>query len=63
MNQNSFATDLWIQYQNLKGQIKFISHRYITLCINPEVHKSKQTHVLIFPEDWKNISLLKESEK
>lgn len=63
MKQNAFAQNLWVCYQEWIGQIKYISHRYVTLCINPESHKSKQVHILIFPEDWKQVSLLKESEK
>lgn len=63
MNYNSFTSDLWVQYQEWIGKIKFVSNRYITICINPEVNKEKQTHILIFPENWNQVSLLKESRK
>jgi hypothetical protein len=63
MNHNSLAKDLWVQYQEWIGQIKFVSHQYITFCINPDVYKSKHVDILIFPDDWNQILLLKESEK
>lgn len=63
MNYNSFAEGIWIQFQDTKGPIKFVCHNYITVCINPENHKARQTNRIIFSEDWPKVALFKESEK
>lgn len=60
---NQFAEGLHVRYQHIIGTIRFISHEYITICIHRDVHKSKDVCVLVYRDQWKNVQLVKESEK
>jgi hypothetical protein len=60
---NQFAEGLYVRYRHITGTIKFISHEYITICIPSDEHKSKDVCVLVYRNEWKNVQLVKESEK
>lgn len=63
MNHNSFSKDLWVRYESFVGKIRHVCNSYITICICPEKEKSKQTCLIVYPENWEKVSLLKESDK
>lgn len=63
MNFNSFAENLWVQYLNIEGPIRFICHQYITICVNSHKPKQNQTNILVYKENWSQVTLLKESYK
>jgi hypothetical protein len=63
MNNADFSKGLWVEFDDQIGRINFVSHRYITICLNPEVDKSRQVCILVSPSEWDKIKLLKESEK
>lgn len=60
----TFHEGLVVQYKDYVGTIQFICNSYITLCINkyPE-ERLKEVCILIYPEQFGKIKLLKESEK
>jgi hypothetical protein len=63
MNPNSFSKNTWVKYESYVAQVRFICSSYITICICPNQEKTRQTCMIIYSEDWKNVFLLKESEK
>jgi hypothetical protein len=63
MNYNSFAENVWVQYHSIKGPIKFVCHKYITLCINPQNSKQRQTNLLVYCTEWNDVTLFQESCK
>lgn len=63
MNSSSFAEGLWINYKSFTGRIRFISEKYITVCIREQEHKKNDVCILVYREDWDKIKLTKESEK
>ena len=63
MDFNSFSEGILVEYCSIQGPIKFVCHRYITICINPDNIKSRQTNIIVFPENWNEIKLFKQSNK
>lgn len=63
MNYNSFAEGLLVEYLHICGPIRFICHKYITVCVNTEKHKSNQTNILIHKEHWPDVKIYKQSNK
>lgn len=64
MKSSSFAEGLIVEYNNMVGTIRFISEKYLTICICtfPE-ERSKDVCILVYREDWEKIKLFKESNK
>lgn len=60
MNLDCFSENMIVKYKNNIGKIRFIGHEYITLCIGKH---QWEVCILIYPEQWKDIELLKQSEK
>jgi hypothetical protein len=60
----TFAEGLVVQYKTHIGTIRFICSSYITLCVNhfPE-DKRRDVCILIYPDQYAHIKLLKESTK
>lgn len=63
MNYNSFAEGLMVEYLHIFGPIKFICHKYITVCVNTENEKPRQTNILIYEEYWNDVKIYKQSSK
>jgi hypothetical protein len=63
MNKTDFSKGLWVKIDDQIGVINFVSHSYVTICVNPESHKSRQVCILISQSEWNKIKLIKESEK
>lgn len=59
-----FSEGVVAQYKSHVGVIRFISENYITLCINtyPD-EKVRDVCILIYRDEYKDIRLIKESEK
>jgi hypothetical protein len=59
-----FAEGVVAQYKSHIGVIRFISDNYITLCINTFPNeKVRDVCILIYRDQYKDIKLIKESEK
>jgi hypothetical protein len=63
MNYNSFYEGLEVKYRHNVGTVRFICESYITICVNTFEHRSRDVCLLVSRHDWKNVYLLKESEK
>ena len=59
----TFYQGLEVQYKNHTGFVGFISEHYITICIRQFDHRSKDVCILVYRDQWKEVQLLKQSEK
>lgn len=59
----SFHNGLEVRYKDHVGVINFICEKYITICMEDADHKLKDVSLLVYRNQWKNVRLMKESEK
>jgi hypothetical protein len=59
----TFYQGLDVKYRDHVGVIEFICDQYITICINRLEHRSKDVCLLVYQPQWKQVELLKQSEK
>jgi hypothetical protein len=59
----TFYKGLNVKYKDHVGVVEFISDQYITICIDRLGHRSRDVCLLVYPNQWKDVQLLKESEK
>ena len=59
----TFYSGLDVKYKQQVGFIDFVCEKYITICIKTFEHKSKNVCLLVYPQQWKEVQLLKQSEK
>ena len=60
----TFYSGLDVKYKENVGFIDFVCEKYITICINNQLeHRSKDVCLLVYPNQWKEVELLKQSEK
>lgn len=60
---SAFYSGLEVRYHQYRGFIDFVGEQYITVCIHQFEHKSKDVCLLVYQKEWKNVQLIKESEK
>jgi hypothetical protein len=58
MKYESFAESLEVRYRNITGTIRFISSKYITICMRSFNDRAKDVCILVFPEQWKDVELI-----
>jgi hypothetical protein len=58
-----FYQGLNVKYKDHVGFVNFVCEKYITICINQLGHRSRDVCLLVYPSQWKDVQLLKESEK
>lgn len=59
----TFYKGLNVRYKDHVGVVEFMCNKYITICIKRLEHKSKDVCFLVYQSEWKNVELLKQSEK
>ena len=59
----TFYSGLDVKYKDHVGVVNFVCEKYITICIKTFEHKSRDVCLLVYPQQWKEVQLLKESEK
>ena len=59
----TFYSGLNVKYKDHIGVVDFVCEKYITICIDKLEHRSKDVCLLVYPQHWKDVQLLKESEK
>ena len=59
----TFYSGLNVKYREQVGVVDFVCEKYITVCIKTFEHKSKNVCLLVYPSQWKEVQLLKQSEK
>jgi hypothetical protein len=60
---NTFYEGLNVRYRDHVGFVNFVCDKYITICINQLDHRSRDVCLLVYPQQWKEVQLLKQSEK
>jgi hypothetical protein len=60
---NTFAEGLDVKYKEFVGKIRFISEKYLTICICELKQRERNVCILVYKNEWDKITLLKESEK
>ena len=60
---STFYSGLKVKYGDHVGVVDFVCEKYITICIQQLEHRSKDVCLLVYPQQWKNVQLLKQSEK
>jgi hypothetical protein len=59
----TFYQGLDVIYNEHIGKVDFVSTQYITVCIQQSEERSRDVCILVYPHQWKDVRLLKESEK
>jgi hypothetical protein len=59
----TFYKGLSVKYKDHVGVVEFMCDQYITICIRRMDHKSKDVCFLVYQSQWKEVELLKQSEK
>ena len=59
----TFYSGLNVKYRDNVGVVDFVCEKYITICIDRLGHRSKDVCLLVYHNQWKEIQLLKQSEK
>lgn len=63
MKFDCFAEGLEVIYRDHVGFINFVCEQYITICLNRSEHWSRSVSILVYPQQWKEVHLYKESDK
>ena len=63
MPKVTFAEGIEVYYRGIYGVVNFICEKYITICIKRSDHKSKDVCLLVYPNQYNEITLAKESDK
>lgn len=59
----AFYQGLEVKYKDYVGFVDFMCDQYITVCLRRMDHRSKDVCMLVYAQNWKDIKLLKQSEK
>lgn len=57
------VSGLEVQYKNHIGVIRFVDEDYVTVCISEFQDRRRDVCIVVYKEDYKNLRLLKESDK
>jgi hypothetical protein len=63
MSNITFAEGIEVYYRGTYGVVDFICEKYITICISKSEYKSKDVCLLVYPSQFGEITLAKESGK
>lgn len=59
----AFYQGLEVRYKQHVGFIDFVSEKYVTICLKKFNERSRDVCLLVYPSQWKDIELLKQSDK
>jgi hypothetical protein len=59
----AFYQGLEVRYKQHVGFIDFVSEKYVTICLRKFDERSRDVCLLVYPNQWKDIELLKQSDK
>jgi hypothetical protein len=59
----AFYQGLEVRYKQHVGFIDFVSEKYVTICLRKFNERSRDVCLLVYPSQWKDIELLKQSDK
>lgn len=58
-----FVENNEVYYKEIYGIISFVSDTSISILIKRGKHRSQDVNLVVYKSDWRNIRLIKESEK
>jgi hypothetical protein len=59
----TFYKGLEVKYNDHVGFVDFMCDQYITICLRQLDHRSRDVCILIYSPHWKDVKLLKQSDK
>jgi hypothetical protein len=59
----TFYQGLEVKYKGQIGNVDFMCDKYITICVRRLDHRSRDVCMLVYPSQWKDVELLKQSDK
>jgi hypothetical protein len=59
----TFYQGLEVKYKDHVGFVDFICDQYITICLRQFDHRSRSVCMLVYYSEWKDVELLKQSDK
>jgi len=63
MPRITFAEGIEVHYRGMYGRVDFVCEKYITICVCKMEHRSKDVCLLVYPEQYNEVTLAKESSK
>ena len=63
MPRITFAEGIEVYYRGMYGRVDFVCEKYITICVRRMEHRSKNVFLLVYPSQYDEIILAKESTK
>jgi hypothetical protein len=63
MSKTFFTAGVYVYYKDYYGVISFVCDEYITICVGKGKLPLKDVCMLVYPEDYDEIKLAKESDK
>jgi hypothetical protein len=61
--KDSFSPGLNVYYKEHTGVIRFVGENYITVCIQHGHSKVNDVCIIVYPNEYNLVHLIKESEK
>ena len=58
----TFTEGLLVKYKNHTGVVRFISSKYITICVETYDHKVRDVCMLVYPDKWGSIEIIGDYE-
>ena len=59
----TFTEGLLVKYKAHIGVVRFISSKYITICVKTYEHKVRDVCMLVYPSEWKDIQIVGDYEE
>lgn len=59
----TFTEGLLVKYKEHIGVVRFISSKYITICVKTYEHKVRDVCMLVYPSEWKDIEIVGDYEE
>ena len=59
----TFYQGLDVRYKEQIGKVDFICDKYITICVRRFEQRSRNVCLLVYAPQWKDVELLKQSDK
>ncbi len=63
MTKNSFIEGIEVYYRGMYGRVDFVCEKYISVCVRRLEHRSKDVCILVYPSQFDEVALIKESTK
>ena len=63
MTKVSFTKGIEVYYRGTYGIVDFVCEKYISVCIRRLDHRSKDVCILVYPNQFNEVALIKESTK